>query len=150
MERARVAQLAEGDEVPSFSLPALDGGLLKWSDYVGHPTVLAVWAPWCPHCQKELPVLADAVAGSAEVRMVSVATAIDQAPHPPIEGYMADHGLTFPVGLDDANDTLGRGLGVSAFPTVYFVGADGRVMHATVGEIRSDELRAILAKLGSG
>src|SRR3972149_6681513 len=50
--------LQAGEQVPDFSAPGLDGTRISWDDYRGAPTVLAVWASWCPHCQKELPVLA--------------------------------------------------------------------------------------------
>ena len=141
-------QLSPGESVPAFSAPALHGGTFDWTSVRGKPTVLAVWAPWCPHCQKELPILSEAVARHSGVQMVSVATSIDQAPGPSVDGYMSDHHLTFPVGIDDASNTLGRGLGVSGFPTVYYVASDGTVMKTTVGEVAPSELDQILSMLG--
>jgi thiol-disulfide isomerase/thioredoxin len=55
----RTEQLAIGEVVPGFSAPGLDGGVVAWSGYTGAPAVLSVWAPWCPHCQVELPILDD-------------------------------------------------------------------------------------------
>ena len=133
--------------MPAFSAPALHGGTLDWTSVRGQPTVLALWAPWCPHCQKELPILSEVVARHPGVQMVSVATAIGQAPGPTIDGYMSEHELTFPVGIDDTSNTLGRGLGVNSFPTVYFVGSDGTVMKTTVGEVAPSELDQILSTL---
>ena len=43
--------------IPQFAAPGLAGGRVDWSDYAGKPAVLSVWAPWCPHCQVELPIL---------------------------------------------------------------------------------------------
>lgn len=128
--------LQVGEAVPEFSAPTLDGsGTITWSDYVGTPTVLAVWASWCPHCQAELPRLAAALENHPNIQMVSVTTAIGQNPGPTPQGYMDSEGLTFPVATDDSNNTLMKGLGVASFPTTYFVGHDGNVVEATVGEV---------------
>ncbi|MBI3648075.1 MAG: TlpA family protein disulfide reductase [Actinobacteria bacterium] len=148
--RASGAQLTAGELVPSFSAPALGGGRFEWSSYVGRPTVLAVWAPWCPHCQKELPSLSAAVAAHPGLQLVSVATAIGQEPGPSVQGYMAGEGLTFPVAIDDGADTIGQGLGVTGFPLVYYVGSDGRVMDVTVGEVPPGQLESLLTRLEGG
>jgi thioredoxin-like negative regulator of GroEL len=68
-------------------------------------------------------------------------------PGPTPNGYLADHGLTFPVAIDDANGTLARALGVQAFPTLYFVDANGKVVYANEGEVRASQLQAQLAKI---
>lgn len=137
-----------GQPIPEWSAPALDGsGTMKWSDYVGTPTVLAVWAPWCPHCQAELPRLSAAVAQHPGVQLVSVTTAVGQEPGPTPSQYMSDNSLTFPVAMDDANRTLMTGLGVQGFPTTYFVDSSGNVISSTEGEIPPDQLDSALADL---
>lgn len=128
--------LQVGEAIPEFSAPNLDGtGTVTWSDYVGKPTVLAVWASWCPHCQAELPRLAAALQNHPDIQMVSVTTAIGQNPGPTPQAYMDSEGLTFLVAKDDSDNTLMKGLGVESFPTTYFVGHDGKVVQATVGEV---------------
>jgi cytochrome c biogenesis protein CcmG/thiol:disulfide interchange protein DsbE len=147
IDRSPGPLLQAGETVPAFSAPALGGGTLDWSSYVGKPTVLAVWAPWCPHCQAELPRLAAAIAEHPDLQMVSVVTAIGQEPGPSVQGYLDDHGLHFPVAVDDTRSTIMQGLGVSSFPTVYYVAADGTVVDVTTGELTSQQLSAQLAKL---
>ncbi|HZP90934.1 MAG TPA: redoxin domain-containing protein, partial [Actinomycetota bacterium] len=72
----RPVPLAIGDRVPAFSAPRLGGGRVSWSEYQGAPVVLALWAPWCPHCQTELPILADLARQFPDVRLVTIASAI--------------------------------------------------------------------------
>lgn len=143
----RTSLLAPGDAVPNFTAPDLAGGTLSWSDYVGTPTVLTVWAPWCPHCQAELPVLAQVLERFPDVNLVSVATAVGAAPGPSPAEYMRAKGLSFPVALDDANDTLARAFGIRAFPTIFFVGADGTVQQAYEGELGATGLRRAVQSL---
>ena len=138
--------LEPGDVVPSFTAPALGGGTFTWSDYRTGPVVLAVWAPWCPHCQVELPILSEVVDAAAPLRLVSVVTAIGQAPGPSPQGFMREHGLTFPVAVDDDRGTLGAGLGIQSFPTGYWV-RDGLVVRATTGETPRGQMQSIIDEL---
>ncbi|MEX0753746.1 MAG: TlpA disulfide reductase family protein [Actinomycetota bacterium] len=147
IDRPDAGPLEDGDEAPSFSAPGLNGGEVTWNP--GTPTVLVVWAPWCPHCQEELPVLADVTAGFPDVELVSIATAIGAQPstYSP-QSYMAEHRLSFPVAIDDAEGTLARGLGVVGFPTLYTIDADGFVRGSASGEPSEDELRALIGQIG--
>lgn len=134
--RSSGPMLQAGDAVPDFSAPSLDGaGDVKWADFVGEPTVLAVWAPWCSHCQAELPRLSAAIEGHPAVQLVTITTAIGDNPGPSPQGYLDSKGLDFVVAVDDEDKTLMQGLGVTSFPTVYFVGSDGNVVRAEQGEI---------------
>ena len=136
-----------GDQIPAFSAPGLDGGTVSWGDFEGAPTVLVVWASWCPHCQAELPVLVPATQAREGVELVSITTAIGQNPGPTPQEFLIDEGLTLTTAVDDAADTLMQGLGVSSFPTVYYVSADGTVENITVGESPEGAIEANLDAL---
>jgi len=81
------------------------------------------------------------------VNLVSVATAVGEYPGPSPAEYMQSKGLSFPVALDDANYTLAQGFGIQAFPTIFFVGADGMVQQAYEGETPSTELQQAIQNL---
>jgi peroxiredoxin len=146
--RAQGPPLQPGETVPEFTAPGLEGGSVRWSDYTSGPVVLTIWAPWCPHCQAELPRLSAALEANPAIRPVTVATAIGQAPGPSPEEYLASEGLSFPVAVDDSQQTLLRGLGVQQFPTTYYV-RDGVVTQVTVGEVDPAQLTQILSSLQS-
>lgn len=147
IDRPTGPQLAAGEQVPAFSAPGLDGSTISWDDHRGTPTVLIVWASWCPHCQAELPVLVPAAQSREGIDVVSVTTAIGQNPGPTPPAFLADEGLTLTTAVDDAAGTLMRGLGVSSFPTVYYVGPDGAVVSAAVGETSEADIEANLDAL---
>lgn len=148
---ANTGQLLQtGQAIPEFSAPALTGGgTVAWKDYVGKPTVLAIWAPWCPHCQVELPRLSAAVAGHPNVQLVTVTTALRPGEPPSPLQYMTDNGLSFPVAVDDANTTIMKGVGVTSFPTTYYVDSNGNVVQSTTGEVDATQLEQILTGLQS-
>lgn len=143
----RTSLLATGEKVPSFSAPALGGGRVDWSEYAGTPVVLALWAPWCPHCQNELPVLDRVAERFPDVELVTIATSIGKQTGPSPAEFMKDHGLAFPVAIDDADGTLARAFGLQYFPTIYFVKSDGTVMQAQEGEIPEATLQALFGSL---
>ena len=147
IDRASGPELTPGDRVPSFSAPGLDGGTVSWSDVQGAPTVLVVWASWCPHCQVELPILVPATQARTGIELISVTTAIGQNPGPTPSGFLADEGLTLTTAVDDAAGTLAQGLGVTGFPTVYYVDATGTVVDVTVGESPAGAIEANLDAL---
>lgn len=147
---ALTAVLPAGAAIPDWSAPSLDGtGTVSWSDYAGKPAVLSVWASWCPHCQVELPRLSAAVAAHPGIALVSITTAQGREPGPTPAEYMAQQGLSFPVGVDDAQTTLMRAMGVQGFPTVYYVDSQGKVVTSTEGEVPSDQLTQILIDLAN-
>jgi hypothetical protein len=86
-----------------------------------------------------MPVLGEVAPQFPSVRVVTVETAVGQRPGPSGEGFFAQHGLDFPTAVDDGT-TIMEALGVSSFPTVYFVGSDGRVVDSVVGELPTSQL----------
>lgn len=139
--------LEPGQAIPEWSAPALDGsGTMTWSDFVGEPTILAIWAPWCPHCQAELPRLNASVDAHPGVQMVTVSTGVEQG-GTSSQDYLDSQDLTFPVAVDDAEQTIFRGLGGQSYPTTYFVDSQGKVLTVTQGEIPDAQLEQIMTQL---
>jgi len=114
------------------------------------PAMVLFVAHWCPHCQREVPVVqrwVDDGGLPAGVRLLTVSTAIDpQAPNYPPDHWLASVGWTAPV-LVDADGTGATAAGLSAYP--YFVAVDGagKVVQRTTGELTTDQLDAIAAAL---
>jgi thiol-disulfide isomerase/thioredoxin len=143
----RTEPLAVGDPVPDYTAPAIGGGTTGWTDAAGSPAVLSVWAPWCPHCQVELPLLDQVMPDYPSVRWVTIVTAIGQSPGPDAAAFLDEHGIVAPTAIDDAQGTLASAFGIQGFPTLYFVASDGTVVRATEGEVDEATLRATIESL---
>jgi cytochrome c biogenesis protein CcmG/thiol:disulfide interchange protein DsbE len=115
----------------------------------GRPKMVLFVAHWCPHCQREVPVVQDWVDGGglpSGVDLVTVSTAIDpRRPNFPPDEWLAREGWTAPV-LVDADDTAAAAVGLSAYP--FFVAVDdGTVALRTSGELTTDQLDAVAAQV---
>lgn len=139
--------IAEGEPVPSFSAPGLNGGTVRWSK--GQPSVLSIWAAWCPHCQVELPKLNEIKGSYPGVKTVSIVTAQGQQPGPTPEDFVKKNDITIPVAVDDGSQTLMNAMGVQGFPTIYFINSDGTLYKELSGEPSNEELAAAFTHLQS-
>lgn len=108
------------------------------------PYVVIFLAHWCPHCQREVPLIVDWIRESGAPRGVnvySVATANDPSrPNYPATAWLESEGWQPPVLVDDERGAAAEAYGVTGFPFFVFVGADGNVVARHAGELAIDEL----------
>ena len=116
----------------------------------GQPTILAFGAHWCPHCQSTFPVIVDWLdGGNAEgVSAVAVATGTkeDAGNYPPSD-WLTDIGWPGSMVADDENSTFASAYGLTGYPMLVFVDADGVVQARLGGDITPDDLDAAVATI---
>ena len=132
--------------LPDVRLECLGGGRgVRLADLRG-PTLVNVWASWCPGCRSEAPFLAEASRPGSNVSVIGVDHA-DPAPEAAVQ-FAGSAGWTYPQ-LYDADLVFRTRLQVTGLPVTFFVRADGTVAgrHAgpfTSSQQLSDETRAHL------
>ena len=130
--------------LPQLTLASPEGRAVSLSGFVGKPTVVNLWATWCPPCQREMPVLQQAQAANAEVNFVFV----NQGETPDaIQRYMSRHQLTLQNVLVDAQLQVGSALDQRALPTTLFFDARGQLVSTRIGELSAATLAERLAAL---
>lgn len=119
----------------------------------GRAKLVVFLAHWCPHCQREVPIVQawmDAGNLPAEVDLVSVATAIDATrPNFPPDAWLEREGWTAPVIVDATGEIAAR-FGLSAFPFWVMVDSQGRVAARMAGVLEPAQLDAIAGALAEG
>jgi thiol-disulfide isomerase/thioredoxin len=116
----------------------------------GRPKLVLFVAHWCPHCQREVPLLTDYLKShplAKGVDLYTVATATNpQRPNYPPSTWLAKVGWKAPTMADSNDAKAADAFGLSAFP--YFVAVDGsgKVVARTTGEITTDEFTNLAAK----
>ena len=146
-----------GDPAVGQTLPTLEGhdqsGAPMTISGDGRPTMIMFVAHWCPHCQREVPVVQQWVDDGRlpeGVDLESVSTAIDpNRPSYPPDAWLADEGWTAPV-LVDADNSAAQAVGLSAYPFFVAIDGEGRVVLRASGELTTDQLDGIASSLAQG
>jgi thiol-disulfide isomerase/thioredoxin len=132
--------LAAGER-PAATFRALDGSPVSLESLRGRSLALAFWAPWCQVCAAQSGNLSRAARWAGDRgRVVSVASAFGDLAE--VRSYMKDQAVEYPVLLGD--EATVRGFRVEAYPTVYFLDAEGRVTGSVVGYTTTGGLLARL------
>lgn len=115
----------------------------------GRPKVIVFLAHWCPHCQRELPVLVQWLAANpqTDVDVYAVATAIDPTrPNYPPQPWIEGAGWPGKV-IVDPDNAAAAAYGLSGFPYFVTVDADQKVKARRSGELPESEIAALFAQL---
>ena len=129
-----------------FDHQLLDGAgeLLPLHD--GRPSVINLWASWCPPCRREMPVLVDGAQRFPDVRFVLLNQGEDQAT---VEA--TGHQWSIPPTLMalDPESAVGHALGARGYPTTLIVAADGRILARHSGEVSRASLAALIESINA-
>ena len=109
-----------GKPFPAFSLPSViePGKTITQADLLGKPSLVNVWATWCPSCRAEHPVLNKLAASGVTIHGVNYK---DQ--REPAQKWLRDLHNPYQLNIEDAAGTLGLNLGVYGAPETFFIDA---------------------------
>ncbi len=149
-----------GDPLPQYSdstsdtaigmtAPTLTGKGFTGNTIVtgpGAPTLLVFLAHWCPHCQREVPLLVqwnrDGLVPSG-LDVIAITTSSDPAsPNFPPSEWLAREEFPplWPVMTDSGEKTAANAMGVSGFPFFVLLDSNGKVALRISGEIEMQAL----------
>ena len=129
--------------LPNITLAALDGTPVRLQAD-GRPTVINLWATWCPPCRREMPLLAEVAKAHPEIRFVF---ANQGEPAAKVGQYLERQGLAWPGLVLDTGQAVPRHYGTLGIPVTLFVAADGRLSSSHLGEISREQLNNNLAAI---
>lgn len=118
--------------LPAISLAAMDGRQVSLQQFAGKPTVVNLWATWCPPCRREMPVLAAAQVEHPEVHFVFLNQGETAAK---VESYLNAEKLALVNVLLDAKGEASSKFSQRALPTTLFFDANGKLVDSRVGEL---------------
>lgn len=147
------ADSAIGKPAPVLDGAAFDGEPIRIGPD-GRPKVLVFLAHWCPHCQREVPVLVDWLAEHgkpSDVDIYGIATgSTKDRPNFPPSTWLEKEGWDLPTVADSADGTAGMSFGLSAFPFFVALDADNDVVARGSGELSTEEWEGLLDAARSG
>ncbi len=120
-----------GDKAPGFTAESVTGGGSVSVGEGGAPaTMLVFFATWCPHCQREAPVLSELESQYDGLRMIMVGIDGEDNPHK-VREFVERYDIESPAVYEPS---LGTEYRVSGYPTVYVLNEDNEVIGAHSGE----------------
>ena len=119
-----------------FTAKTLDGRQFKGESVLGKPAVFWFWAPRCPTCQREAPMVGQLADTHRDVTFVGVA-ALDQVAA--MQQFVDKYRVKGFSHLADTDGAVWARFGVTQQPAYGFVGADGSI-DVVRGELSEPEL----------
>ena len=125
MERAGFAKS------PAWQLKALDGQLVKSSDFAGKVVILDFWATWCAPCKAEIPGFIELQREFGDRGLVVVGVSVDDQGSQAVEDFAARMGINYPIVLGDVG--LMKDFGGTAIPTTVVLDRSGTIVARHIG-----------------
>ncbi|QQE79991.1 TlpA disulfide reductase family protein [Alicyclobacillus sp. SO9] len=137
-------QVSRKPMAPSFSLTELDTSKkvsLKSLLAKGHPVILNAFASWCAPCNKEAPELQKlSKQYQGKVTFVGVDT-MDTVSG--VKKFVRKHNLTYPVLLDNQENSFGSEYDVIGLPDTYVISSGGKIVIRHEGILSKGEAASI-------
>jgi peroxiredoxin len=131
--------LKQGDEAPAFTLTEMKGGKHVSLEALARGSLLVVFFKVsCPTCQYTLPFLErmhQQLGGhGAQIWGISQDNAGNS------QDFAREFGISFPILIDDHPYEISDAFGITHVPTLFLVGAQGRIELTTDGFDKKDLL----------
>lgn len=143
----RAQAQAEASKAINFQFTDVNGRTIRLSDYRGKWVLVNFWAPWCPLCWAEVPVLNDL---NKRKDFVVIGIGLDYGPDENVvRETAARHNLDFHAivagGSRRNPDSPFRQVGpVDFYPTSYLYDPNGEIVMFIPGQIRLQNLNTFI------
>lgn len=143
----RAQAQAEASKAINFQFTDVNGRTIRLSDYRGKWVLVNFWAPWCPLCWAEVPLLNDL---NKRKDFVVIGIGLDYGPDENIvRETAARHNLDFHAivagGARRNPDSPFRQVGpVDFYPTSYLYDPNGEIVMFIPGQIRLQNLNTFI------
>ena len=114
----------------------------------GEPQLIFFLAHWCPHCQKEVPVITDWIEakGAPEgVVLRGVSTGVNpDAPNYPPSRWLEREDWPVDTLADSADAEAAAAYGLTGYPFFVALDGEGKVVARASGELTVDQIEALV------
>lgn len=140
--------LKVGSQAPDFTINTVNGGSasLKGSN---EATMLVFFATWCPHCNREAPILSDISKNYSNLRVMMISvpqkkTGWEAGDSPQkVREFVNHYDIKGPAAY---NPALGERYKVTGTPTIYILNKNDKIVAANTGEVPEDVLKGWIQK----
>ncbi len=126
-----------GKIAPAFELSDINGKKVAFTDYKGKVILINFWATFCGPCKAEMPSLNNLFNAFKNDGFMVLAISIDSS-EKPVQTYLKDNPLAYPVLMDKDQDVYFDQYGVLGLPTSILIDRDGIIREIIRGERKWD------------
>ena len=130
--------------LPTLELQNRQSQPVRLSDLKGKPVVLNAWATWCAPCRREMPLLLEAAKANPNLHFVFLN--IGEGPAA-VATFEEEIKLDIPNVYLDPQSASTELLSIQGLPVTLFFDAQGRLISRHIGEIKREELEALLERM---
>lgn len=129
---------------PNMQFHSLEQQQIPLKQFVGKPTVVNLWASWCPPCHREMPVLAQAQSEFKNVHfvMLNQGESVEK-----VQGYLSKNQFSFHNVLLDTQGEFAKEMKMFGLPSTLFFNAQGQLVDRHMGELSPAMLQQYLKKI---
>ena len=114
--------------------------------FIGQPTIVNMWASWCPPCHREMPVLQRAHDQHPEINFIMLNQGEDQVT---VHEYLKRYRLNFKDVLLDPQGEMPQQMNMHGLPSTLFFNAQGQLIARHMGELTPAMLQQYLKKIST-
>jgi len=118
---------------PQLNLTDLNGNPVALTDFPGKVVLVNMWATWCPPCKAEMPTL-EAFYEKYRNDGFIIVGINDGETHDLVQPFVQEHGLTFPIWLDEQYASE-KAFNTVNLPSSYVIDRQGTVRLMWIGAI---------------
>jgi peroxiredoxin len=122
----------QGVPAPDFTLPGLDGQMVRLADYRGKVVLLNIWATWCPPCVDEMPSMEKLYQTLKTEGFEILAVSMDESGAQTVRPFMEKHQLNFPA-LTDTEGAIKSLYQTTGVPESFIIDKDGVIVEKVIG-----------------
>ncbi len=119
-----------------------EGGALQMAEFRGRPLLVNFWAPWCPPCVEELPLIDGFFRQHGAKGWQVLGLAVDRTPA--VQAFLGRTPVSFPVGIVGLPGlSLVKAMGNTSggLPFTLVLDAGGNVHERKMGQITAADLQ---------
>ncbi len=128
---------------PDFTLHTIGGRAVQLSQFRGTPVLINFWATWCQPCIQEMPL----IQARFETHFPNLAVLAIEEGSPLTDIRTVGHEMKTSFLILQGTDQVLNLYRVRAFPTTYFIDAEGVIRSQHVGGLSAHQLDLELAKI---
>lgn len=138
--------LPQQNQYPDLQFQNLQQQQVPLQHWVGKPTVINLWASWCPPCHREMPVLHQAQQDYPDIHfvMLNQGETTDT-----VQDYLRQYRFNFQYVLFDPHGDMATQMNMFGLPSTLFFNTQGQLVHLHMGELTQPMLRRYINDLSA-